>query len=688
MRTTKLILLLPAIFSAVNPVCATPVITFLGLGTTPDCPHIYVTTAVYDSFPTNVSLSPGALVFFTVRASGSGTLSFQWLLNGQQIATGCGGIPCSYELGCTYGYPGTELPPGDYSVVITDSSGSITSRVVTLTIDPTFTKITTDPVVTVRSPHCSFGGTWGDFNNDGFADLFVFNGQDSNSENPYLFRNNGDGTFTQLTSGPPVDLASQAPSACWGDYDNDGNLDLLVATRFNNLLYHNNGAPNYDFSQITSGSILSGYANAYGGAAWVDYDQDGFLDLFETPFDPAANSHCFLYHNNGDGSFTPDTSSVLASDLGSSIGCAWGDYDNDGKIDLFVGGGRGSGAPQAANRLYHNNGDGTFTRVTNGSVGSIITDLAHSGVCAWGDYDNDGFLDLFVVNVSGEPHFLYHNNGDGTFTRTYGIVVNTPSQWFDIGNNPEGCAWGDYDNDGFLDLFVTDEGSTAVLVNFLYHNNGDGTFTKITTGSPVSEFSDSTGCSWVDYDNDGFLDLFAARGDGRSNFLYRNNGNTNNWLTVKLVGTVSNRSAIGAKVRVKAFYRGASRWQLRQITGGGGWLGHNELQANFGLGDATNVDTVRIEWPSGTVQEFHNVAPRQILTYTEPPRLLAGVTNGAPYFSVKGGRFMQYDIQASSDLAAWSPLGTLTITNINGTAAISDPGTSGADHRFYRAVSH
>ena len=147
-----------------------------------------------------------------------------------------------------------------------------------------------------------------------------------------------------------------------------------------------------------------------------------------------------------------------------------------------------------------------FTKVT---TGSIVNDLGYSGAAAWGDYDNDGFLDLFVANINGPNNFLYHNNGDGTFTRiTNGIVVNDPA------NSPPGCdcgsygcAWGDYDNDGFLDLFVTNEGPPALVptvVNFLYHNNGDGTFTKITTGSPVNEYSDSWGCAWADYDNDGF----------------------------------------------------------------------------------------------------------------------------------------------------------------------------------------
>jgi hypothetical protein len=181
-----------------------------------------------------------------------------------------------------------------------------------------------------------------------------------------------------------------------------------------------------------------------------------------------------------------------------------------------------------------------------------------------------------------------------------------------------------------------------------------------------------------------------ARGSERFasvNLLYRNNGNSNAWLKVKLVGTVSNRSAIGAKVRVHATIGGKTFWQLREINTGDGFCA-NALDPHFGLGDATQVDTLRIEWPSGTVQEFHNVAVKQTLTIIEPPRLLAATTNGVPQFSVKGGRGFHYDIQTSTDLAAWSSLGTVTITNLSGIVQIIDTNVMGAGQRFYRAVSH
>ncbi len=621
------------------------------------------------------SASLGANVIFTVAASGTPPLRYQWQF-AQNYLPGQTNVTLNL-----LGLQSTNA--GDYTVIVTNISGSITSQVATLTVDPTFTKITTGPVVTDAG--YSAGGTWGDYNNDGNQDLFVFNGGlNGSTYAPFLYRNDGGGTFTKITAGTPVNVTVESYSACWGDYDNDGSLDLYVATTSQNLLYHNNG--NGTFNRIVTGKAVTDIASTFG-AVWADYDNDGFLDLFLTTFDLSAASHNFLYRNNGDGTFSSVTNGILVTDRASSLGCVWGDYDNDGKIDLFVCGGTGhDGGVARANRLYHNNGDGTFTKV---SSGSIATDLGYSGCAAWGDYDNDSFLDLFVVNldVGGKGNSLYHNNGDGSFTRITNDIVAT-----NIGN-AYSCAWGDYDNDGFLDLVVANvdlsqSGYPSAMVNFLYHNNGDGTFSRVITGSPANEYADSWGCAWVDYDNDGFLDLFASRGGARGNYLYRNNGNSNSWLTVKLVGTVSNRSAVGAKLRAKAFYRGASRWQLRQISGGSGWVGHNELQANFGLGDATNVDALCIEWPSGITQEFANIAPRQILTITEPPRLIATLTNGVPQFSLKGGRGFQYNIESSPDLTTWSPIGTVIITNLSGTAEIVDTNPPDSDQKFYRAVSH
>ena len=302
-----------------------------------------------------------------------------------------------------------------------------------------------------------------------------------------------------------------------------------------------------------------------------------------------------------------------------SEGRAWFDYDDDGKLDLLVT----NSAPYKT-ALYRNQGGGVFSSVTN----SGLSDQESFVVCV-GDYDNDGSTDVFLAATNSVA--LFRNNGSGTFARVMDGPIATQTIPTGIFTS---CGWADYDNDGFLDLFVgvgscypiPSPSCQPELHPFLYHNNGDGTFTSVTDGPIVTTLVTQTpGASWGDYDNDGFLDLFLSQGavwlpGPVPNMLFHNNGNANAWLNVKLVGTVSNRSAIGAKVRVKAFYRGATRWQLRTIISGDGESNQsNALNAVFGLADATTIDTVRVEWPSGIVQELHNVAPRQFLTITEAP---------------------------------------------------------------------
>jgi ASPIC/UnbV protein/VCBS repeat protein len=372
--------------------------------------------------------------------------------------------------------------------------------------------------------------------------------------------------------------------------------------------------------------------------------------------------------------FTPITTGEIVTDLGTFTRPVWGDFNDDGFLDLFV-----SNFGDQTNVFYLNNGNGTFAKR---NAGYPVRDANNHSGSAAGDYDNDGHLDLLVcagvVEPAAQRNALYHNNGDGTFDRVGGGDVTNQAGFFDA------CAWADYDNDGYLDLLVSNYKG-----NGLFHNNGDGTFSQIDSEPPVLD-ADCMSVTWVDYDNDGQLDLFLTRAlfDGNliSNLLYHNNGNSNAWLEVKLVGTVANRSGIGAKVRVQATIGGKTFWQMREINNGGGW-NIQPLVAHFGLGDATNIETLRIEWPSGTVQEFHNVAARIILTAMEPSRLLATISNSAVQLSLRGGRNLQYDLQTSPDLASWSHLSTLTITNLDGSAQVSDNLTPGPGHRFYRALS-
>jgi len=305
-------------------------------------------------------------------------------------------------------------------------------------------------------------------------------------------------------------------------------------------------------------TVAGGYAE---GCVWGDYDNDGFVDLFV-----ARYGTDWLFHNNGDGTFTKMTNNTgIPSDNQDSYTAVWGDYDNDGWSDLFVVV-KNDQQTNQNNFLYRNNRDGTFQKIV---TGSIVTDNEHSLNCAWADYDNDGYLDLFVANgFLSATNSLYRNNGDGTFTKQ--ASLDTGNFTGDADYFPK-CAWGDYDNDGFLDLFVSTLNNE---VNFLYHNNGDGTFTRILSGSLVNDTgAGDRNCAWADYDNDGFLDLIVPRGahENSTNLLYRNNGNNNGWIKIKLIGTVSNRSAIGAKVRLKATIGGRTFWQLRETNTGNGF---------------------------------------------------------------------------------------------------------------------
>jgi hypothetical protein len=542
-----------------------------------------------------------------------------------------------------------------------------------------FTRITVGEIVTDQE--ASVAGAWTDYDNDGFIDLFVPNilwagVQGTNA----LYHNNRDGTFTRVCTSPFTNDVGDFGAAGWGDYDNDGHPDLVVAVysldgRARNPVYHNNG--DGTFTTVTNTIALT--SNAALATAWADYDSDGQLDLFVstemTPEMPLTN---FLFHNDGGGAFTRITAGDVVED-GGSQGAAWADYDTDGDLDLFVSNnGREfiPSLPYANNLFYLNEGNGNLVRQ---NLTNLTTDPGIAHGCAWGDYDNDGWLDLFVPQYSldGRPRsLLYRNNRDGTFTR----IPNGPIVT-DIGDSIAG-TWGDYDNDGHLDLFVSNRSTQR---NFLYHNNGDGTFTKITTGAPVTDSAYSFDCVWGDYDNDGFLDLFVATGGNRqrqANFLYRNNGNTNSWVVLKLVGTVSNRSAIWAKVRLRATLRGQTVWQLREISGGQNFGSQNDSRAHFGLGDATSADLVRIEWPLGIVQELTNVAANQILTITEPAQL---VPESAGRFQIQCWINQSFEVEASTDLASWSTVATAT--NTAGTLVFEDAEAGQHESRYYRVVA-
>jgi uncharacterized repeat protein (TIGR01451 family) len=486
----------------------------------------------------------------------------------------------------------------------------------------------------------NWSASWGDYDNDGYPDLFLTTHEETQPN--ALYRNNRNGTFSKVNSTPfSTDLASSLSSS-WGDYDNDGDLDLYVANNigFANFLYRNEGGGS--FTKILNDPIVSntGYSH---GVSWGDYDNDGFLDMFVAVYWETAFN--LLYHNNGDGTFSEVTNNAITNEASRSVSGAWGDFNNDGLLDLFVANTGGQN-----NSLYQNLGGGDFLRIT---TGAIVNDGGSSVGASWADYNNDGNLDLFVTNAGNEPNYLYKNNGDGTFSKiTSGTIVT------DRGD-AHGSAWADWDNDGDLDLFVARDGRD----NSLYRNDGSDVFTGIsnamTTGGGLS-----FGSAWADYDRDGDLDLIVANRLGTGNFFFKNNkGTCNNWASIKLIGTNSNKSAIGARVYVTATINGNVVTQMREVSAqtGGGTGGQNDLTLSFGLGNATTISNMTIEWPSGYQQVVTNQPSNQFLQFTE--------VDGA---EICGTVFNDTNLNCVQEVGEYGIAGTAIVLNPGGITAYTD----------------
>ena len=515
------------------------------------------------------------------------------------------------------GYP-AELPE-EFRIV----GGNSDSRRLTgnrqLTTDNYFTNIAPD--LKMDKVDGGRGSAWGDYDNDGDLDIVAVG-----TYQPHvLYRNNDDGTFTNV-----ADQAGVAdPRGGWGslfaDYDNDGFPDLYITRggwsgAAENTLYHNNG--DGTFTDVTHTAGVADPQSSFC-AAWADYDNDGYLDLYIANGvigDGAAN---VLYHNNGDGTFTDTADIAGVANTGNSLGTAWGDYDKDGYIDLHV-----INYGQS-NVLYRNNGDGTFTDVTpTTGMNLAVTDPF---VTFFLDVDNDADLDIFISNSGSFQAFiagqitgtathdsdrqvLYRNNGDGTFTD----VTRESGLYHAYG--AMGANFGDINSDGYLDIYLATGAPQMGRLerDALFQNNGDGTFTDATFALGLGNVGKGHGVTFADADADGDLDIYvpvggAFLGDQWHNLFYQNTGSANNWLTLKLVGEKSNRDGIGAKVTVRV----GDSTIYREVSGGCGFGSTNSLSLEIGLGTHTKVDTVEIVWPSGQVDTHRNLSINQSLVVTE-----------------------------------------------------------------------
>ena len=507
-----------------------------------------------------------------------------------------------------------------------------------------------------------------DYDNDGWLDIFLVNGSHFESAKgtakptSYLFRNNRDGTFTDVTRQAGLTHSGWGQGCCVGDFDNDGFDDLFVSYWGSNVLYRNNG--DGTFTDVSKQAGVSGTGRQWGaGCCFLDYDRDGHLDLFVSNyvnFDPARSprpgesAYCrfneipvpcgpqgfsggtnVLYRNRGDGTFEdvsqksgialprgPASTEFMAKNwrpVGSyGMGAVAADFDNDGWPDIYVA------CDTAPSLLYHNNHDGTFSEI--GVAAGAAFDgngaaMSGMGVGA-GDYDGDGWLDIVRTNFSDQVTTLYRNNGDGTFhdaSLAAGLGINRKYLGF-------GAAFLDFDNDGWKDIFLANGHVYAQLAGrklhlayqqprLLYQNLGNGRFLDVSSrsGPGITAAHVGRGCAFGDLDNDGDLEIVVNNQDGPPSLLRNDGGNQNNFLSVKCIGTRSNRSAIGARVKVVA----GGRSQMDEVMSGSSYYSHHDLRLHFGLGKAEKADRVEIVWPSGARETLENVGANQFATIRE-----------------------------------------------------------------------
>jgi hypothetical protein len=492
------------------------------------------------------------------------------------------------------------------------------------------------------APGCAFF----DYDGDGYLDIYFVNGdllpgfQSSETLSNALYRNNRDGTFTDVTDKAGVRGHGYGMGVVAGDYNNDGLQDLFVTNFGSSIFYRNNG--DGTFTDVTAESGLNN--RAWGSsAAFFDYDNDGFLDLFVCNYVDFSLDHnvfcgspergrgycspenypgtaCALYHNNGDGTFT-DVS--VRSGIGGykckALGVVTADFTGNGYQDIYVANDR------IGNMLFLNQGDGTFREVgTLAGAAYTASGRAQSGMgVAAADYDGDGKMDVVVTNLSLEGYSLFHNDGDAFFTEVgFPAGVGAPSLML----TGWGVAFFDYDNDGHDDIIAVNghamdnvslaRSDLAYFQPALLLRNYGGKFADVTStlGEALSIPRPSRGLAVGDYDNDGNMDLLLCNCNNTPVLLKNTGTRTNHWLKIKLVGRKSNRDGIG----VKAWVTSGGVTQMKEVTGGGSYLSSSDRRLHFGLGASEVVDSIRILWPSGATQQLTHVQSDRILKIEEP----------------------------------------------------------------------
>ena len=463
-----------------------------------------------------------------------------------------------------------------------------------------FTKIT-DPEngITQQTGIPVYNGvSWVDYDNDGWEDCFI------NSNN--LYRNLQDGRFEK------VDFSSinfgNGNGGTWGDYDGDGDLDVFIAAA-PSFLYRN------EIDSFVQAPITLAPIDTFNfwSAAWGDYDNDGWLDLVLIhpagfiPFTNPVSRPSLLLKNNQDGTFSYVDSPIDDELAAHTIG-TWTDYDLDGDQDLFIGSGEVNFLSR--DHIYINQlaetGQASFLRLEEGA---LATDLRDGQNWNFIDYDLDGDLDAFITNYrNAKPNDLYKNENGTYILQTASDVGSIAGQnGFGLNN-----VWADFDNDGYLDCFVVFDSNQK---DRYYHNNGDGTFSEI---EQVFSISASTrGAAAGDYDNDGFQDLMVSATSSGAVGLYHNEGNDNNWFQLRLQAAAPNTAAIGAKVWLKATIQGAGKWQFREVNAQNTFNGHNSLRVHFGLAEAELIDSLVVTWPDGTEQLATNLTANKNCTWLQ-----------------------------------------------------------------------